>query len=165
MELQGPGLSGFNLQSILSKNRRTEQIIFISGLRDIPMCAHAFKGGAVDFLTKPLKDDELLQAVQEGLLRSAQLLLLSDERLASQTLLDSLTPREQEVLGFVIAGQLNKVIASELGTTEKTIKKHRAHFMAKLGFSSVAELVHFSLRSGLTPACPYGTKVPYTDRK
>jgi FixJ family two-component response regulator len=165
LELQPPDLNGFNLQQIVSKNHRTEQIIFISGLCDIPMCAHAFKGGAVDFLTKPLKEDELLEAVQEGLLRSAQLLRLRCEWRKAQALLDKLTPREREVLGFVIAGRLNKVIASELGTTEKTIKKHRSHFMEKLGFGSVAELVHFSLQSGLKPACPYGTKVPYTDIK
>ncbi len=97
LELQGPDLSGLNLQLILSKNRRTEQIIFISsGFCDIPMCAHAFKGGAVDFLTKPLKEDELFQAVQEGLLRSAQLIRLNEERQAAQTLLNSLTPREQK---------------------------------------------------------------------
>jgi FixJ family two-component response regulator len=162
VELRAPDLHGLNLQQMLSQNRRTEQIIFISGLGDIPMCAQAFKGGAVDFLTKPLEENRLLEAVHEGLLRSNQLFRLRREGQEAQALLNQLTPREREVLGFVIAGQLNKVIASVLGTTEKTIKKHRAHLMQKLGFSSVAELVHFSLQFGLKPACPYGSKVPYT---
>jgi FixJ family two-component response regulator len=160
LEVHMPGLSGFNLQQFLSKNRRTEQIIFMSGHGDIPMCAQAFKAGAVDFLTKPLKAPELLEAVERALLRSGNLLRLRKEKQAAQILLDQLTPREREVLGFVIAGRMNKEIAAELGTTEKTIKKHRGQLMKKLKVGSVAELVLFSLQAGLKPARPYGPKAP-----
>jgi len=134
----------------------------VSGRSDVFTCAQAFKAGAADFLAKPLKNSELLRAVENGLLRSERLCLLRLEALAAQTLLDQLTPREREVLRFVIAGQINKEIADELGTGEKTIKKHRGQLMRKLRVGSVAELVHFSLRHGVKPARPYGTKVPYT---
>ena len=157
-----PGLSGVHLLQILSKDWRTEQIIFMSGQGDIRMCAQALKAGAVDFLTKPWKDSELLEAVKTALLRSEHLLCLRTEKQAAQALLHELTPREREVLSFVIAGKINKEIAAELGTTEKTIKKHRGSLMKKLKVGSIAELVHFSLRCGVKPACPYGTKVPYT---
>jgi FixJ family two-component response regulator len=165
VELHTPDLDGFNLQQILSKNQRTEQIIFISGDGDIPMCAHAFKGGAVDFLSKPLKEADFFVAVETALLRAKYLLHLRNEQQTAQASLDHLTPREREVLGFVIAGRLNKMIAAELGTTEKTIKRHRGHLMSKLKMSSVAELVHFCLLHGVKPTCPYGTKVPYTSLK
>jgi len=157
-----PGLSGINLQQMLLRDLRTEQIIFVSGHGDVFLCAQAFKAGAVDFLTLPLKNAQLLPAVREGLRRSTQLFRLNCEKRLAENLLNQLTPREREVLSFVIAGCLNKMIAAELGASEKTIKKHRGHLMKKLGVSSVAELVHFSLQSGLKPAGLYGTKVPYT---
>ncbi len=160
LDLQAPGLGGIELQQLLSREKRTEQIIFVSGIGDVSICAEAFKGGAVDFLAKPLKEAQLFRAVEDALARSRKLLRLRRERQASQTLLSQLTPREREVLSFVIAGRLNKMIAAELGTTEKTVKKHRGHLMSKLKVGSVAELVHFSLRCGLQPARPYGTKVP-----
>ena len=150
------GLGGFNLQDILFKAGRTEQLVFVSEKGDVSTCAQAFRAGAVDFLTKPVKNTELLRAVENALLRSEQLFLLRKEWRAAQAMLDQLTPREREVLGFVIAGQLNKMIAATLGTTEKTIKKHRGRLMDKLKVGSVAELVFFSLQSGLKPSCPYG---------
>jgi two-component system, LuxR family, response regulator FixJ len=162
VDVDPQGTCGLNLQQILSRDSRTEQIIFISGHANIRACARALKAGAVDFLMKPLKNAELLRAVENALVRSKNLVHGQKEKLAAQTLLNKLTPREHEVLGFVIAGKINKEIASELGTGEKTIKKHRGHIMEKLHVGSVAELVHFSLHFGLKPACPYGTKVPYT---
>jgi FixJ family two-component response regulator len=156
------GLGGFNLQEILLKAGRTEQIIFVSGNGDVATCAQAFRAGAVDFLTKPLKNAELLRAVENALIRSERLLLLRNERRVARDMLDQLTPREREVLGFVIAGRINKEIAAELGAGEKTIKKHRGQLMRKLKVGSVAELVHFSMHNGVKPSRPYGTKVPYT---
>ena len=156
------GLGGFDLQDLLLKAQRTEQIIFVSGNGDVSTCEQAFRTGAVDFLTMPLKNTELLRAVENALLRSEQLFLLRKESRAAQAMLDQLTPREREVLGFVIAGKINKEIADELGAGEKTIKKHRGQVMRKLKVGSVAELVHFSIYHGVKPARPYGTKVPYT---
>jgi FixJ family two-component response regulator len=151
---------GLDLQQVLAKDGRTEQIIFMSGRRDIRACAQALKAGAVDFLPKPLQETELILAVETALLRSGNLLRWRREQMAAQSMLDGLTPREREVLSFVISGKINKEIASELGAGEKTIKKHRGHLMKKLNVGSVAELVHFSYHLGLKPACPYGIKVP-----
>lgn len=156
------GVGGLTLQQILNRERRTEQIIYTSGHGDIRICVQALKAGAVDFLTKPLKNTELVQAVKTALVRSINLLRSRKEKEYAEIMLKHLTPREREVLGYVIAGKINKEIAAELGTTEKRIKKQRGHLMAKLRVGSVAELVHFSLQFGLKPACPYGTKVPYT---
>ncbi|MCE0523459.1 MAG: LuxR C-terminal-related transcriptional regulator [Methylacidiphilales bacterium] len=165
MDALVPGLSGPDLLQLIAKERRTEQIVLVSGLGDISICAMAFKAGAIDFLSKPLKEAELLLAIKNGLQRSEELLLWRQGEQIARDLLNQLTPREREVLGFVIAGRLNKVIAVELGTSEKTIKKHRGHIMKKLKVGSIAELVHFSLVYGLKPALPYETKVPYTDMK
>jgi len=156
VDLRGPG--GSDLLQIVAKDRRTEQIVFTSGRSDIRACAQALKAGAVDFLAKPLKNSELLRAVESGLLRSSKLVHLQKEKRTAQSLFNGLTPREREVLGFVIAGKINKEIAAELGAGEKTIKKHRGHLMKKLNVGSVAELVHFSFHFGLKPARPYGAK-------
>jgi FixJ family two-component response regulator len=160
LEAHMPDISGLNVQKHLSKRQRTEQVVFMSERGDIPLCAQAFKAGAIDFLTKPLKEGELQQAVREALLRSGQLRRLRQEKQTAQALLNQLTPREREVLSLVVAGKLNKVIAAELGTTEKTIKKHRGHLMQKLRVSCVAELVLFSIRSGLKPQTLMGLKSP-----
>ncbi len=162
MDIDQPGIGGFGLLQILARDSRTEQVIFTSGRNDVRTCAQALKAGAVDFLTKPLKNAELLWAVETALVRSENTLRARKQKAASQALLNHLTPREREVLGYVIAGKINKEIAAELGTGEKTIKKHRGHLMRKLNIDSVAELVHFCLQSGLKPARPYGTRIPYT---
>jgi FixJ family two-component response regulator len=154
VDLRGPG--GSDLLQILAGERRTEQIVFTSGRSDVRACAQALKAGAVDFLAKPLKNSELLRAVENALLRSGKVLHAQKQKQAAQSLLKALTPREREVLSFVIAGKINKEIAAELGAGEKTIKKHRGHLMRKLNVGSVAELVHFSFHSGLKPARPYG---------
>jgi FixJ family two-component response regulator len=162
VDADSQGSRGSDLQHALSHESRTEQVIVTSGRPDVRLCARALKAGAVDYLTEPLNNAELLHAVENALARSHNLVRWQNEKLAAQTLLNNLTPREREVLGFVIAGKINKEIASELGTGEKTIKKHRGRIMEKLHVGSVAELVHFSFHFGLKPACPYGTKVPYT---
>jgi len=141
VDVRMPGINGIDLQNVLIQRRREEQLVFITGHGDIPMCAQAMKAGAVDFLPKPFRDTELLQCVGRALARSADQRRRGAEKAEARRLLDLLTPREFEVMQLVVTGTLNKQIASELGTAEKTIKVHRGRVMKKLGIVSVAELV------------------------
>jgi len=154
-----PGINGMDLQETLIQHRREEQLVFITGHGDIPMCAQAMKAGAVDFLRKPFRDDELLQCVERALIRSGEHRRRNAEKDETRRLLDLLTPREFEVMQLVITGMLNKQIAGELGTAEKTVKVHRGRVMQKLGVTSVAELVMFMQRAGLASAAKHKTKV------
>jgi RNA polymerase sigma factor (sigma-70 family) len=147
------------LQETLIQHRREEQLVFITGHGDISMCAQAMKAGAVDFLSKPFGDDELLQCVERALLRSAEERLRTAERNKARELLDLLTPREFEVMQLVITGMLNKQIAAELGTAEKTVKVHRGRAMQKLRVTSVAELVRLVEKAGITRPARHETKV------
>ncbi len=149
VDVQMPGINGMDLQETLIQHRRDEQLVFITGHGDIPMCAQAMKAGAVDFLRKPFRDDELLQSVQNALIRSAEQRRRSAEQNQARRLLDLLTPREFEVMQLVITGMLNKQIAGELGTAEKTVKVHRGRVMQKLDVTSVAELVRLVERAGI----------------
>jgi FixJ family two-component response regulator len=151
VDVQMPGLNGIELQQDLIQRRREEQLVFITGHGDIPMCAQAMKAGAVDFLRKPFRADELLQCVQNALIRSAEQRQRSAEKNEARRVLDLLTPREFEVMQLVITGMLNKQIAGELGTAEKTVKVHRGRVMEKLGVTSVAELVRLVQRARLAP--------------
>ncbi|PYI42714.1 MAG: DNA-binding response regulator [Verrucomicrobia bacterium] len=159
VDVQMPGINGMDLQETLIQHRREEQLVFITGHGDIPMCAQAMKAGAVDFLRKPFRDDELLQCVERALIRSAEHRRRNAEKDETRRLLDLLTPREFEVMQLVITGMLNKQIAGELGTAEKTVKVHRGRVMQKLGVTSVAELVMFMQRAGLASAAKHKTKV------
>jgi len=159
VDVQMPGLNGIDLQKDLIQRRREEQLVFITGHGDIPMCAQAMKAGAVDFLRKPFRGDELLQCIQNALIRSAEQRRRSAERNEARRLLDLLTPREFEVMQLVITGMLNKQIAGELGTAEKTVKVHRGRVMEKLGVTSVADLVRLVQRAGLAPEAAPKTKV------
>ena len=159
VDVQMPGLNGIDLQKDLIQRRREEQLVFITGHGDIPMCAQAMKAGAVDFLRKPFRGDELLQCIQNALIRSAEQRRRSAERNEARRLLDLLTPREFEVMQLVITGRLNKQIAGELGTAEKTVKVHRGRVMEKLGVTSVADLVWLVQRAGLAPEAAPKTKV------
>ena len=141
VDVRMPELNGMDLQNVLIQRRREEQLIFITGHGDISTCAQAMKAGAVDFLPKPFRGTELLQCVERALTRSANQRRRAIEKAAARRLLDLLTPREFEVMQFVVTGMLNKQIASELGTAEKTIKVHRGRVMKKLGIVSVADLV------------------------
>jgi len=141
VDVQMPGLNGIDLQNVLIQRRREEQLVFITGHGNIPMCAQAMKAGAVDFLPKPFRATELLQCVERALARSADQRRRGTDKAEVRLLLDLLTPREFEVMQLVVTGMLNKQIASELGTAEKTIKVHRGRVMKKLGIVSVAELV------------------------
>jgi FixJ family two-component response regulator len=141
VDVQMPGLNGIDFQKALVKYRREEQLIFITGKGNIPMCAKVMKAGAIDFLPKPFKGSELVDSVERALVRSAEQRCRAAERNQARALLERLTPREFEVMGLVAEGMLNKQICSELGTTEKTVKCHRAQVMRKLGITSVAELM------------------------
>lgn len=141
VDVRMPGINGMDLQNVLIQRRREEQLVFITGHGDVSTCAQAMKAGAVDFLPKPFRSIELLQCVERALARSADQRQRAIEKAAARRLLDLLTPREFEVMQLVVTGMLNKQIASELGTAEKTIKVHRGRVMKKLGIVSVAELV------------------------
>jgi FixJ family two-component response regulator len=162
LDVRMPGLNGLGLQETLELRGGCEEIVFITGHSDVTTCATAMKRGAVDFLLKPFDDDELIAAVGRALARAKERLQRHTERREARGRIDKLTPREFEVLRFVIIGLLNKQIAAELETAEKTIKVHRGRVMQKLGLTSVPELVRFSQNAGVAPAeIPHGTKVHY----
>jgi FixJ family two-component response regulator len=151
VDVRMPGINGMDLQNVLIQRRREEQLVFITGHGDISMCAQAMKAGAVDFLPKPFRSSELLQCVERALARSADQRQRAIEKAAARRLLDLLTPREFEVMQFVVTGKLNKQIASELGTAEKTIKVHRGRVMKKLGIVSVADLMRLVETAQIAP--------------
>jgi FixJ family two-component response regulator len=148
LDVQMPGLNGLDLQRALSENKRAEQIIFLTGKGDIPMCARAMKAGAVDFLPKPFEDDELLSAVARALARAGEHWAQRTEQTNARARVASLTPREFQVLERVVAGKLNKQIAAELGTALKTVKIQRARVMEKMAVVSVADLVRLTQKAG-----------------
>ena len=151
LDVRMPGLNGLELQHELARVVPTLPIIFITGHGDIPMSVQAMKEGAVDFLPKPFQSHDLLQAVATALERNAHERMESAERRRIQERVDTLTPREREVMALVVTGMLNKQVAGRLGTTEKTIKVHRSRVMEKMGVESLAELVHAAARVGIPP--------------
>ena len=159
VDVRMPGLNGLELQKDLIQRRREEQLVFITGHGDIPMCAQAMKAGAVDFLPKPFRADQLLQCVERALARSEDERSRAAEKNKARQLLDLLTPREFEVMQLVTTGMLNKQIAGELGTAEKTVKVHRHRVMQKLAVTSVAELVRLVQKACVAPAARTKTKV------
>ena len=159
VDVQMPGVNGIDFQKALIQRRRAEQLIFITGYGNIPMCVQAMKAGAVDFLQKPFQSRELLKCVKHALDRSAEQRRRATERSEARRLLDLLTPREFEVMQLVITGMLNKQIGGELGVAEKTVKVHRGRLMQKLGITSVAELVHVVQRAAVPPPVRSETKV------
>jgi RNA polymerase sigma factor (sigma-70 family) len=159
LDLNLPGLNGLELQQALAQRGLGEQIIFITGGASVPTCVQAMKAGAVDYLSKPFRDEDLLCALERALARSSEQWLQLAQRKKVCERLATLTPREFDVLKLVIAGMLNKQIASQLGTTEATIKVHRGRVMEKMEVRSVAELVILAQRAGITPAATDTTKV------
>jgi FixJ family two-component response regulator len=151
LDYRMPGLDGLELQGALAAAGRDESIIFITGHGDIPTCANAMKAGAIDFLPKPFRDEDLLDAIARSLKRSESLWRQHTERTKTQNLVGQLTPREREVMELVVAGKLNKQIAAELGASEKTIKVHRGRVMQKMQVFSVAELVRLTESVGIQP--------------
>jgi FixJ family two-component response regulator len=149
LDVRMPGLSGLDLQHELLASNALLPIIFITGHGDIPMSVKAMKEGAVDFLPKPLKDKELLNAIEQALSRADHGLREQKELEYVQRRLKTLTPREREVMTLVVRGLLNKQIAFELGTVEKTVKVHRARVMEKMEVQSLADLVRLAEKVGL----------------
>jgi FixJ family two-component response regulator len=151
LDVRMPGLSGLDLQRELAKAGIMIPIIFVTGHGDIPMSVQAMKAGAVEFLTKPFRDKKLLDAIEQALERDRA----ARERQATLAGLrryyELLTPREREVMAHVVSGMLNKQIAANLNTVEKTIKFHRAHIMEKMQAGSLAELVRMAGDLGLSP--------------
>jgi len=152
LDVRMPGLSGMDLQRELQRAKAILPIIFITGHGDIPTSVKAMKEGAVDFLQKPVKDKDLLKAIEQSLARAARDQSQRQEITQIQKRVLSLTPREFEVMALVVAGMLNKQIAFKLGTVEKTIKVHRARVMKKMGVDSIAELVHLTGKINIPPA-------------
>jgi FixJ family two-component response regulator len=159
VDVRMPGLTGIDLQKALIERHREEQIVFITGHGNIPMCAQAMKAGAVDFLPKPFKPKELLVSVERALNRSAKQRRRAAEKNYALGMLDRLTPREFQVMQLVITGLLNKQVGAELGMAEKTVKTHRGHVMQKLGITSVAELIGVVNKAELPPVVRPATKV------
>jgi len=149
LDLSMPDLNGLELQQALADRGGTTPIIFLSGHGDVPSSVRAMKRGACDFLTKPADERELIEAVQTAIEKDRAARSERRELAGIQSRLDSLTPREREVLEHVVSGQLNKQIAADLGTVEKTIKVHRARVMEKMGVESLAELVQLAQRAGI----------------
>jgi RNA polymerase sigma factor (sigma-70 family) len=141
VDLSMPGLSGLELQRALVQRGDARPVIFLTGQGDIPSTVEAMKAGAVDFLTKPCDEARLIRAVSGAVEKDRAARQAHAERHSIDERLASLTPREREVLKRVVAGRLNKQIAAELGTAEKTVKVHRARMMRKMQFDSLAELV------------------------
>ncbi|WP_298931592.1 response regulator [uncultured Ramlibacter sp.] len=147
LDIAMPGLDGLALQDALADGGSCMPVIFLTGRADVPMCARAMKSGAFDFLTKPVDETVLFSAVARALERDAALRTGRAQREATELRFSTLTPREREVLTHVIAGRLNKQIAADLGTAEKTVKVHRARGMEKMHVRSVAELVRIVERA------------------
>jgi len=159
VDVKMPGINGIDFQQALIQRRREEQLVFITGYGDIAMCARAMKAGAVDFLPKPFKSQELLKCIEDALHRSAEQRRRAAERNEARRLLDLLTPREFEVMQLVITGMLNKQVGGELGVAEKTVKVHRGRLMQKLSVTSVAELVQLVQKAEIRLPTGRGTKV------
>jgi len=151
LDVRLPGLSGLDLQRELAATDAELPIIFLTGHGDIPMSVRAMKAGAVEFLTKPFREQELLDAIRSAIERDRTMRAERQERTELRRRYASLTARERDVLAGIVAGLLNKQIAGELGTSEATVKEQRGHLMAKMEAGSVAELVRFAARLGITP--------------
>jgi FixJ family two-component response regulator len=159
VDVRMPELNGIDFQKALIEGGREEQLVFITGHGDIPMCAKAMKAGAVDFLPKPFKPKQLLESVERALTRSGQQRRRASAKTHACDLIERLTPREHEVMQLVATGMLNKQVGGELGMAEKTVKTHRAHVMQKLGITSVAELMVVLQKAEVPPVAKPGTKV------
>lgn len=151
-DVKMPGINGLELQDKLAATGHPIPMIFMTAHGDIPMSVKAIKKGAVDFLTKPFEDMVLLAAVEEALAKGEKRCEEEKVNHRLQQRLETLTPREREVLTYLIAGLLNKQIAYELDIAERTVKAHRKQVMHKMGVDSIAELVRLTEKAGITPA-------------
>ena len=144
LDVRMPGMSGLELQEKLASARTPLPVIFITGHGTIPMSVRAMKAGAVDFLPKPFEEQDLLDAINSALCQQRERILKNFELSRIQQQFNSLTPREHEVFSLLVTGRANKEIAYELGTSERTIKAHRARIMEKMNAGSLADLVRFA---------------------
>jgi FixJ family two-component response regulator len=151
LDVRLPGLSGLDLQQELAKSEATLPIIFLTGHGDIPMSVQAMKAGAVEFLTKPFRQQDLLDAIRHAIERDRVARIERVELAELRRRYDSLTPRERDVMAATAAGLLNKQIAAQLGTSEATVKEQRGHVMRKMQAGSLADLVRSASRLGITP--------------
>lgn len=147
LDVNMPGLNGIELQKQLTEGDGDLPIVFMTGHGDIPMSVRAMKAGAVDFLPKPVHDEQLLEAVRQAIDSHTRTRRQASEVAEFRSRLQLLTKREREVMGLVVTGMLNKQIASKLGITEATVKVHRGRVMEKIGVVSVAELVRLNERA------------------
>jgi FixJ family two-component response regulator len=149
LDVQLPGLSGPDLQTLLSQLGTPFPIVYLSGRGDIPTTVRAIKAGAEDFLTKPATAEALLNSIERAIARHESQRTQLEWRKDAQQRLESLTPREREVFEFIVRGKMNKHAAFALGITERTIKAHRQRVISKLGAHSIADLVSFAERAGV----------------
>jgi FixJ family two-component response regulator len=158
LDVRLPGKSGLDLQRDLAEKNISIPIIFLTSHGDIPMAVRAIKAGAIEFLTKPFREQDLLDAIQVALERDVSLRERQTEIAMLRKRLGSLTPREREVLPLVVSGFLNKQIAAKIGTTEATIKVHRSQLMKKMGAASLPQLVRMADKIGIIGADPRSPK-------
>jgi FixJ family two-component response regulator len=149
LDVQMPALGGLQLQDELAKLSRSWPIVFMTGHGDIPTSVRAIKAGAEDFLSKPVSKETLLRAIERALVHYAAIKQSQDELNSLRSLISTLTPREAEVFALMVRGKLNKQIAHQLGTSERTVKAHRHMVMQKLQVQSFAEAVSIAERAGL----------------
>lgn len=150
LDIRLPGLSGLDLQRQLTQSNREIPIVFITGHGDIPMSVRAIKGGAIEFLTKPFRDQDLLDAVRLAVERSREARVREAEAADLRERYASLTTREQQVLSLVVRGVINKQIAMEIGISEPTVKLHRGRLMEKMRATSLADLIGMAQKLGAT---------------
>ncbi len=143
LDVRMPRMSGLELQQELNRRGWTLPVIFITGHGDVPMAVEAMRAGALDFLQKPFKDDDLIRRVQKALEHDARERAQLRERNGLMRLFEELTPREREIARRIAAGEANKVVALELGLSERTVEMHRANLLQKLGIRNLAQLVQF----------------------
>jgi len=158
LDVRLPGLSGLDLQRELANTHATLPIIFLTGHGDIPMSVQAMKAGAIEFLTKPFRGQDLLDAIRHAIDRDRAARMERQELAELNRRYDTLTPRERNVMAGVVAGLLNKQIAAEFGTTEATVKEQRGQLVLKMRAGSLAELVRSAGRLGIAPYDSGGTR-------
>ena len=155
LDVRLPGTGGLDFQRQLAEAGIHVPIIFITGHGDIPMSVRAMKAGAVEFLTKPFREQDLLDAIQVALEKDGTRRFREGEVALIRERLESLTPREREILPLVVSGLLNKQVAAQIGTSETTVKVHRSQLMRKMGADSLANLVRIAEKIGIPPGRPF----------